>query len=35
MPLKYIKSERGANILVHEGFIYHFEKNGVQKKISF
>jgi hypothetical protein len=29
MFLKYIKSERGSNILVYGGFMYHFEKNGV------
>lgn len=33
MSLKYIKRERGSDILVHEGFMYHFEKHGVQKKI--
>ena len=32
MSLKYIKSERGENILVHEGFMYHFEKMEYKRK---
>lgn len=31
--LKYIKSEKGNDILVNEGFMYHFEKNGLNKKM--
>jgi hypothetical protein len=32
MFLKYIKSEIGSNILVHEGFMYHFEKKEYKRK---
>jgi len=32
MSLKYIKSERGSNILVDEGFMYHFEKKIEYKR---
>jgi hypothetical protein len=32
MFLKHIKSERGLNILVHEGFMYHFEKKWSTKE---
>jgi len=30
---KFIKSERGSNILINDGYMYHLEKKGVQKTI--
>jgi len=32
MSLKYMKIERGANILVHEGFMYHLKKMEYKRK---
>lgn len=31
MPLDFIKSERGRNMLVHDGYVYRFESQNNKK----
>lgn len=33
MPLNFVKSERGKDMLVHDGFLYRFESKNDKKKL--
>jgi len=33
MPQDFIKSKRGKDIIVHDGFLYHFESKNDKKTI--